>query len=193
MNFEKALDVFLKILASYSLLLIIYGTILNSFLFYVCLRSRKLRSTSTFKLLASVSISDTLSLFMWMQEHFVSTFFNIYFPHRSLFYCQTISIWVQYSTLQFSSWMYMSISLDRYLSLIVRKWRQLFSRRPWPFVYSVVLAFCICAINLNENWTAGLIEAVNGTEVIFCFVTKINQFDWIKLMSEVIIKNSCNF
>lgn len=183
---STTIEILTKILASYSLLLLIVGIILNPLITFVCLKSRKLRAVSTFNFLAIVAINDALSLCIWNVHHFENTFLDLNLPYRSLQYCRIVSFWLQYSTLQYSSWMYMSISLDRYLSLSIAKWSRFYFNGLRPFIYSAILALIIFGLNFNEIFTIGYSDLVNGTVVVNCNANRENQFSWIDLMTQVI-------
>lgn len=180
-----AIDVLSKILAAYNLLLIIMGTLLNPIVCYVCLRSSKLRTVSTFKFLSIIAINDIVSLYMWNQEHVTQIFFNIELISISLFYCRYISAFLQYFTLQFSSWMWVSISLDRLLSLSLKHWSRVLFNGFRPFMYMATLAVILVAINFSVLFHEGYIDEINGTTLVVCYEDKENMFQWNILMAEV--------
>lgn len=182
----EVIDIFTKIFAIYNLVLVVATFILNPLVLFICVRSKKLRSTSTFKLLAFSSINDILVCLAWNQECFTNTFFNLYYYFRSLFYCRWISVFLQFTTLEIESWMLVSISLDRFLSLAVKKWSKHYFNGARPFIYSALLTFVIVAINFNEVFLSGFSYEVNGTEVVVCYQTPPGQsIDWYHIMSQV--------
>ena len=185
MSNQYVIDIFSKIFACYSLLLIICAVILNPLIVFVILRSKKLRSTSTFKLLIFSSINDLLSLLEWNQEDFTMTMLNYSAPFTNIHYCRIVSIFLQYSTLMYGSWMLVSVSLDRLLSMMIKRWRKHYFSGARPYIYSVVLALVIIAINFNEIFTGGYVYEYEGTEVVVCYESDPNYFDWISLMSQV--------
>lgn len=190
MSTSWVVDVFSKILAVYTLLLIVASVILNPFVLFVCLKSKKLRSTTTFKLLAFAAINDFLVCLAWDQESFTNTFFNLYLYFQSLFYCRWISVFLQFTTNQIESWMLVSISLDRLLSLSFKKWTRNFFNGFKPFIFAAVLAFLIAAINFIEVFTSGFSFFDNGVEVIECFVTPPEfSIDWYNIMAQVNINS----
>ena len=188
MSRKDLIDVFSKIFACYSLLLIICAFILNSLTVFVILKSKKLRSTSTFKMLIFSTINDFLSLLEWNQEDFSITMLNYEATSINIYYCRIVSIFLQYSTLMYGSWMLVSISLDRLLSMVIKKWRKHYFIGARPYIYSAVLAFVILGINFNEIFTSGFVKNINGTDVVICYMSDPNSFDWYHFMSQV---NKC--
>jgi hypothetical protein len=186
MSRQDVIDAFSKIFACYSLLLIICAVILNPLIVFVILRSKKLRSTSTFKLLIFSSINDLLSLLEWNQEDFTMTMFNIPAAYNNINYCRIVSVFLQYSTLMYGSWMLVSISLDRLLSMVVKRWSKHYFDGIRPYIYSGVLALVIIGINFNEIFTIGYVYDYEGAEVTVCYLSDPNSFDWYGLMSQVI-------
>jgi hypothetical protein len=181
---KNLIDILNKTMASYSLILIISGTILNPLIFYLCLRNKKLRQVSTFKLFAITSISDTLNLYIWNRDHFADTFFDHQLIWKNLFYCR-LSYFMQYVTFQYSSWIWVSISLDRYISISVRKWAKFYFVGARPVLFAVLLAVIIFAINSIVIFKNGYVATVNGTEMVFCRATSENDYSWYITMVKV--------
>lgn len=184
-NTTNLIGIFEKIFASYSLALIILGSIFNSLVCFICLKSKTLRSTSTFKMLAIVAISDLISLFEWNADNFSIAFFNYLAYTQNLFFCRFVTMFLQYATLEISSWMWVSISLDRYLSLRVKRWRKHYFRGYRAVLLAIGLVIFIVAINFVEIFKNGYSFVVNGTEVVVCGATSENNFFWFQLMSQV--------
>lgn len=182
----EVIAIFKKIFATYNLFLLIVTFILNPLVFLICVKSQKLRSTSTFKLLAFSSINDILVCIAWNFECFTNAFFSLEYYYRSLFYCRWISVFLQFTTLEIESWMLVSISLDRFLSLSVKKWSKHYFNGARPFIYSALLTFVIVAINFNEVFLSGFSYEVNGTEIVVCYQTPPEQsINWYYIMSQV--------
>lgn len=179
------LNVLAKITGIYNLLLIIIAVFLNPLVLYVCVKSEKLRSHSTFKLLAFNSINDILVCLAWNFECFTNTFFDFLPFFRSIFYCKWISVFVSFTTQCFTSWMLLSISIDRLLSITIKNWHKRYFTGSRPIVYSFLLAFIIAGINLNEIFIGGYVEIINGTEYIDCFSNPPGSYPWYHLMAQV--------
>lgn len=182
------LGLFTRIFAWYHLLLIISAVILNPLVFYVCLRSRRLRSTSTFKLLAICSINDLLSCLEWNQADFVNPIFNLNLSTASLLYCRWVTFFLQHVTLEYASWMLVLISADRFFSMALKKWSKKYFNGPKPYLFALLLALIIILINLNELFTIGYASKSNGTEVVVCSRNEGNSFPWNNFMNQVIFK-----
>jgi hypothetical protein len=181
--------IFRKIFASYSLILIIFGTILNPIVCFVCFKSKVLRKTSTFKLLAIASLNDMLTLYEWNEDNFTVAFFNYLASNQNLFYCRFVTMFLQYVTLEFSSWMWALISFDRYLSLRVKMWSKQYFSGIRPVICSAALALVIVAINSNEIFTTGYSYTLNDTEYVVCGPTSPNNYFWYNTMKQVRVEN----
>lgn len=182
---NQLIDVLTMIFAWYHGFLMVASIILNPFIFFICIRSKKLRYKSTFKLLAASSINDILVCLEWNQAHFTNTVFNYSGSLKSLLYCRVMTFFLQYSTIQFSSWIMVTISLDRLLSMLVKKWRSDYFNGVRPFVFASFLAFVIIAINFNEVFTVGYSYFVNGTEIVVCSKNEDGSFPWNRVMAQV--------
>ena len=186
MNNSIVIETFSKIFAVYNLILIVASLILNPIALFICIKSKKLQSISTFKLLAFSSVSDMLTMIGWNQESFTNAFFSLYPYTRSLWYCRLVTIFLQFSTLEYQSWMLLSISLDRLLLMTVRRWRKYYFNGFKPIIYSSFLAVFIIAINSNQLFYGGNKVVVNETTLIVCQQSEPDQsIDWYKITSQV--------
>ena len=186
MSNKAVIDVFTKIFATYNLMLIVASFILNPLVLFICLKSKKLRSISTFKLLALGSVNDLMTVIAWNQESFTNAFFSLYPYSRSIWYCRIVSVFIQFTSLSFESWMLVSVSLDRFLSMMVKKWTKHYFTGSRPFVFVVLLWICIASINFNEVFYGGHSSVSNGTEIVVCFETPPEMpIDWYHIMSQV--------
>jgi hypothetical protein len=178
-------DVLAKVIGAWSIILVLIGSIFNPLVCFVCFKSKQLRSTSTFKLLAIAALNDFLVQFEWNLDHFTESFFNFLGSNNSVFYCRFVTMFLQYVTLEFSSWMWFSISLDRFLTLRIRKWKRIYFAGMRPIIYSALLAFLIIAINFIDIFTLGYGYVVNGTQVVVCGATSGYDFSLYYIMSSV--------
>lgn len=186
MSSQEVIDTLTKVFGSYNLLLIVATFILNPFVLFVCLKSKALRSSSTFKLLAFSSLNDIIVCLIWNQESFTNAFFNAQFYVESLFYCRWISVFLQYTTLLIESWMLVSISLDRLLSLTIKNWSKKYFRGARPYLYAVFLTSFMIALNFNEIFLGGYSVTVNGTVIVVCYQSPPDQsINWYYVMSQV--------
>lgn len=159
-----------RIMAIWGLILILCGIAFNFLVCYVCIKSNQLRSNTTFKFLAIIAINDILLCFPWDFDGFTSVFFDYPAYFRNLFYCEYIEVFLQYATINFDGWMYVSISLDRVLSLSVKKWSCQYFNGYRPIAYSAFLALVIVAMNIVSIFKTGYsYRDENGTDVVVCF------------------------
>lgn len=181
----QLIDLFTKIFSILNLLLILSSLILNSLLLLICVRSKKLRSTSTFKLIAFNSINDIIVCFTWNLSDFLGSFFYFIPYNSNLFYCRFMNIFLQYSAISFISWHLVSVSLDRLLSMMVRGWYSIYFTGIRPIIFSACMAFTILAVYFNQLFTFGGIFNINGTEKVICYTSASPDIDWFFINSQV--------
>ena len=179
------ISLFMKILGSINVLLLFASLILNSFVLFICLRSKKLRSTSTFKLLAFGSVNDIFSCLPWNFEDFCISFLSWQPYSDSLFYCRWSSIFLQSYTFNLISWILVTVSLDRLLSMTIKKWSNIYFAGCRPVLFVSILAFIIFTLYLNQVFTIGKILIVNGTEKVDCYVSAFSNIDWFRINVQV--------
>lgn len=185
MSDQNLIAIFAKVFAAYNLFLIVASTVLNTIILYVCVRSKRLRANSTFKIIAFTAVIDFLACLVWNEESFTGTFFDFQPYFRSFFYCRWISMFLQYTSCMLESWLLVSISLDRFLSVIIKRWSKYYFNGYKPIIYSFLLTLVILGVNINELFTNGYVTNVNGTEYINCFMNRDGEFNWYKLMAQV--------
>jgi hypothetical protein len=107
-----SIEIIQKILAVYSLFLIVFGTLTNPFCCYICLR-KNLRVVPTFIFLVFMLISDTIALYFWNLNHFVSTFYGYVFEGYGIGVCKFFFT-TQLISLQISSWILVRILIRKF-------------------------------------------------------------------------------
>ena len=153
---------FTNIFAYYCLFTTIASIILNPLVMIICLKSKRLRSNSTFKLLTINAINDILVCLSWNQESFTRTILKYIFNSpESIYYCRWVSIFLQYTTLDIQSWIMVSISVDRLLSMTVNKWSKFYFTGYRPYIYAAILSLFMIALNVHELFTIGYIFDYN--------------------------------
>ena len=100
---SENLSICAKLIAVYSILLIIVGTFGNFFGFLVCFK-RNLRQTPTFVFAAFSFISDIMCLYFWNLSHLLFAFFNFQLEDMNLYVCHYGTL-TQCFTLQYSAWL----------------------------------------------------------------------------------------
>jgi hypothetical protein len=122
---DMMIDTISKIFAGFGLAEMIVSIILNLLVIIIILKSKKLRSTSTFKILAFSAVNDMILCIPWNLEIFLYTMFNNKITNN-VFYCKWISNFLEFTSLSIESWLLLSISFDRLLSLHVNKWTKFY-------------------------------------------------------------------
>ena len=184
------INILSKLFACYNILLILVGFILNPLVAIIYLKGNRLRTKSTFKILAVGAVNDMLVCIARNHEGFTTTFFNYSGVYVSLLYCRWISIFIQYTTIQLESWILLSLSVDRLLSLVDRKWSRFYFIGSRPFIYTFLLYFLIVLINIHGGINGGYSYYDNETQkdVIVCYATNpAVGFDWYRFESQVSI------
>ena len=178
-------DIIYKILGAYALLLTIAGTILNCIIFLICKRQRLWR-TSTFKLLAILSLNDIIGLYQWNLKHFIYSFFIVDFNFTNLPWCR-ISIFLQYFSLQYSAWILVLISMDRLSSIVIQKWKKIYFAGFMPLICAFVLGLILAMINFHVLFTNGYSVWVNGSEQVICYAMPDNDYSLFNIFGQVFI------
>ena len=183
---ESEINIFTKIVGSYNLLLIIASLILNPIVFFVCLKSKNLRSTSTFKLLAFGSINDLFVCVAWNLEAFAHSYFNYVAYYQSLFFCKWITLFIQLTSIEIEIWLLVGISFDRLLSMVIKKWSSHYFNGTKPIIYSVIMIVVMASVNSCFIFIGGYSYILNGTEVVACFETPPGySVNWFNIMQNV--------
>ena len=188
MNDPNLIDIFAKIFGCYCLFTTVAAVILNQLVLYICLKSKQLRSKSTFKMLALSSINDMISCISWNQEDFTVSVLNYFTAKKNLIYCKWISVFLQFTTIELESWILLSISTDRLLSMLVKNWSKSYFSGYRPYFYIVFLHLVIAGVNFHEVFTVGYSDYDNATdtEVVKCYATHpYYDFDWYGFASQV--------
>ena len=101
------LTVILYILATYPIVIMVFGSLTSILNIIVCLRKR-LRRVNTFIVLAFISFADIFTLFDWNFLRFYSWYFpGLPYESSSLMFCKIIT-YTQFVSLEWSSWLLVS-------------------------------------------------------------------------------------
>ena len=92
----------IRVLGIISLLLLVLGTLGNSFGIYICAR-RSLRVCPTFVFYIFILINDTMCLYFWNLNHFLRPYFNFILEDISLLSCKLVTAF-QFASLQSTAW-----------------------------------------------------------------------------------------
>ena len=113
------------LVAYYALLLIIFGTLLNTLTFVIFCRG-KFRETNerpAIHYMRAIAIVDILMLYGWNLDHYLSNIYGFYGGSTSIPACKIV-LFINYFAPQTAAWLRVFICLDRYMSLsrLHRSW-----------------------------------------------------------------------
>lgn len=115
-NSQEFVRIFNLVVAYLSLSIIFVGIVFNTACFFIFRFNKELNKMSSSVYLSYCSITDTLSLFDWNLDHFLSPVFNTGVENPSLFACRFFSF-IQYFSLQSSAWLLSFTCIDRFFSV----------------------------------------------------------------------------
>ena len=182
------IDTVSKIFSCLSIVETIAAIIFNPLVLVICLKSKRLRKISTFKILAVSAINDTLIGISWSTELFGYTMFNFTPSYESIFFCRFFANFLGYTTLCIETWMVLSISVDRLLSMTVKKWSKFYFGGNRPFIFAVLVCLFIAGLNFHIIFTGIYIFYDNETqaEVFYCYTTDPSYgYDWYNFATKV--------
>ncbi len=137
--------VMLKILGVYSLLTIFFSVVGNMITIIVCSKNKE---NTAFILLQYLSGNNLIAVSFWSLSHFIDSQFSIDFQSYSMFIYK-FGNWIQFSGLQASAWLLVSISLERYLSFQNKLCKEKYFKTKIVHIFAALICFVIYAINLN--------------------------------------------
>jgi hypothetical protein len=88
-------DILNKVFGIYCLLLVIFGTLLNTLGLVICLRKR-LRTFTTFVFVTFIFVADTFSLYLWCLNHFIEAFYGFVMEEKSKWICKGGTVLYKY-------------------------------------------------------------------------------------------------
>ena len=137
------------IVAYYSLILMVVGTLLN-LLTFIVLCQRTFRDTAakpTLHFVRTIALFDILMLYGWNLDHYLTTMHNFHILSYSIASCKWITF-ISYFTPQASAWLRVFVCLDRYLSLsnLHRTW---FNHSKSVLIIIVSIAMTSALLNLH--------------------------------------------
>ena len=101
---------FRQILAGYAVFVMIFGALACLVSFLVCI---KIKNNNTFIFLTYLSAVNVFTLYNWNLNAFFAIFYNIDFQNLHIFFCK-MGDFIQFSSLQASSWLLVSIPLPKF-------------------------------------------------------------------------------
>jgi hypothetical protein len=177
----KGVSPFIEIICAYQICLIGVGTLANLISFYVC---RKMKSYPTFVILSYLSVMNVFTLFQWNFESFMPVFFGIDWKSQHLYLTCHMGDFIQYSSLESSSWLVVTSAVNQYMCIKVHGWRMVYFRSAQAHCISIliILSFVLLNINILYGLDCGHVETLNDTTVrIICsdnsnFITNWSKF-----------------
>jgi hypothetical protein len=164
---DLAKNKFYKALAVYSLFLVIFGTIGNLCTCFICMR-KSLRKTTCFVFLSFISIIDIFTLYTWNLSNFIVPFYGYFHENSNIIWCK-LSVFLQFFSLQSSAWLLVTMTVERYLSLVIKKWYSSYFNAK-----RAAIASC-CVITLSFLFNGHLLIAnghfitVNNRTILKCY------------------------
>jgi hypothetical protein len=156
-----------QIMGVYSLLLTIFGFLLNSLSFIICV---KLRNNSTFVLMAFFSFFKIFTLFGWNLNHFTVEFLDTYTFTLNGSACRILN-YLQFNSLQLTAWFLVFTCVERVFCVFIKLWKTVYFTPQRALIASV----CLSAPFLLGNLVLFFHETdfwINGTMYVFCFAVK---------------------
>jgi hypothetical protein len=114
--------------------------------------------------------------------------FNFTPSYESIFFCRFFANFLGYTTLCIETWMVLSISVDRLLSMTVKKWTKFYFKGYRPFIFAVLLCLFIAGLNFHIIFTGIYIFYDNETQtdVFYCYTTDPSfGYDWYNFATKV--------
>ena len=179
---ERTLQTLCHIFSAYCLMLLVVGTLLNLVSFKICFNLKRMNQ---FVYLSFMMLVDTLSLYFWCLDTFLSSYFHFKLQNLNILFCKFGSF-IQFTCLQWSSWLLVAMSLDYFLSaLLASHWKTIQVLENRSIRISLLLGFALCIVNLNALYFNGLFEmSREGKLVLKCHESDIVQ-QWPFLWSIV--------
>lgn len=158
---EQTIDVLNKVNAIYSVFIQAFGTLGNILCCIICLRPN-LRKTPTLIFYALLLLSDAFSLHVWNFDHYLVEYHGVFVENLGLYVCKFATL-LQCFSLQFSAWLLVAMTFERYLSIRFLNWR-LYNKPKTAIIISSVIGAVLFIINVsfminlkftNDNSTVG--------------------------------------
>ena len=163
-----SVETVLRVIVGYTIFVILLGVFGNLFALIVCWRP-KLRKVPTFVFYAFLLISDTITLFWWNVDHLTLIYGGFLLEDLGESGCKTFTFFQMFS-FQWSAWLLVtteifeikntifltlkliyfkvSMTVERYLSIIKKMWRSTFLKPKLAFIVSIAIGTVLLIINV---------------------------------------------
>ena len=163
------------------LVIIVIGLIGNTISFFVFTFDEKMKTINSMIYLSFISITDTLSLFVWNLNHFLFPHFKIQIEFLSLFNCK-LFVFLQYFSLQCSGLLLSMLTIDRYFTVATLPGNFIsklpFRTRRNSFIWSLIITFSIFILNIH-------ITILNGVTL----ENNVSRFDMYLFNTSMMFNN----
>jgi hypothetical protein len=143
-------NTFATVISYIPLFIILMALVGNTICFTVFTFNEKLKEINSMVYLTFVSITDTLSLFVWNLDHFLEINFKYRIEYVSLFSCKFF-VFLQYFSLQSSALLLSILTIDRCVTVATLPGSYMnklpFKTRRNSFVWSVLIIAFLAVIN----------------------------------------------
>lgn len=106
-----------KIVSYFALVIILIGMTGNITTFLIFRLNKEMKRMPSMVYLSFICITDTLALFTWNLDHFLKPNYSFSIESLSIYTCKIFSF-IQYFSLESSSWLLTWVAIDRYITIL---------------------------------------------------------------------------
>jgi len=149
-NINQFKNTFTVIISYIPLFIILMALVGNMICFAVFTFNKKLKEINSMVYLSFVSITDTLSLFVWNFDHFLEVNFKLKIEYLNLFNCKFF-VFLQYFSLQCSAFLLCMLTIDRFITVATLPGSFMnklpFRTRRNSFIWSIFIIITFAILN----------------------------------------------
>jgi hypothetical protein len=134
-----------------------------------------------------ISINDLISLTVWNLNHFLIVYFQFHPEFASEIWCK-IAVFMQYFSLEYSAWLLVLLTLDRYLYIRNRVKNPNSIREKGlkkAITFCAIVGLIIFILNSNLLILNGYTVVGNNTKQVMCYRSKYLTEDYIVIWHRV--------
>ncbi len=138
-----------------------------------------------------ISVNDLISLTVWNLNHFLIVYFQFHPEFASEIWCK-IAVFTQYFSLEYSAWLLVLLTLDRYFHVRNRINKPNFNRISREKGLKKTIALCLIVgsiifiLNSNLLILNGYTLVGNNTKQVICYRSKYLTEEYIIIWHRVI-------
>lgn len=163
--------------AIYSGIIIFVGTCSNLACIFVCLRPN-LRKTPTFIFYSFLLSSDIFTLYIWNTDHILIVFANIQLEYMGISLCKLVTF-IQLCSMQFSAWILVLMTFERYLCVKITKWRLEYFNSSRAVVICLATLLFIGLINSSFAVSLRYVNIFKSNNSLECYGEAVYSY-WIQ-------------